>query len=277
MTRELIWMPDVLMRAGLKVAPDPHWVGRSYRSMGTVLGVMCHHTGVRNAEDRNMPSLGSLQRGRSDLRGPLAQLGLGRDGTFYLIAAGRANHAGEGQWRGIAKNSGNAHFIGIEAENDGTNADNWPPVQFDAYQRGVAALLNHLQAPTSHCIGHKEYAPGRKPDPSFDMDKFRNSVEAIRSGQGTVRPLIPAIDTDGSPTLRRGMRGENVKQMQRLLKQVLDGLVIDGVFGPVTEAQLRRFQRERGLVADGIVGPKTWQALRTQERSGDHDGAPPPD
>jgi hypothetical protein len=277
MTRDLIWMPDVLVRAGLKVAPDPHWVGRSYRSMGQVLGVMCHHTGVRNAQNRNMPSLGSLQRGRSDLRGPLAQLGLGRDGTFYLIAAGRANHAGEGRWRGIRQNSGNAHFIGIEAENDGRSAANWPPVQMDAYLRGVAGLLDHLRAPTSLCIGHKEYAPSRKPDPSFDMEVFRSSVEAIRRGQGTVRPLIPAIDAEGSPTLRRGMRGENVERMQKLLEQVVDGLVVDGVFGPVTEAQVRRFQRDRGLVADGIVGPKTWQVLRSQARSGDHGVVPPTD
>lgn len=46
--------------------------------------------------------------------GPHAQLGLGRDGTFYIIAAGRCNHAGKGNWKGVT--DGNGFFIGIEAE-----------------------------------------------------------------------------------------------------------------------------------------------------------------
>jgi hypothetical protein len=39
---------------------------------------------------------------RPDLSGPLAQLCLGRDGAFYIIAAGRAYHAGAGNWQGVS-------------------------------------------------------------------------------------------------------------------------------------------------------------------------------
>ena len=48
------------------------------------------------------------------LPGPLAQLGLGRDGAYFVIAAGRAIHAGLGKFKGIV--TGNSSFIGIEAE-----------------------------------------------------------------------------------------------------------------------------------------------------------------
>ena len=68
-----------------------------------------------------MPSLDTLIQGRSDLPGPLAQLGLGRDGTYYVIAAGKCNHAGAGSWKGVT--SGNTDFIGIEAENTGLSND----------------------------------------------------------------------------------------------------------------------------------------------------------
>lgn len=38
-------------------------------------------------------------------------------------------------------------------------------------------------------------------------------------------------------------------------------VLIDGLFGPETEAVTRVFQRATGLTADGVVGTKTWRAL----------------
>lgn len=116
---------------------------RGRREIGTIKGVMCHDT--VGANTGNMPSLTVLINRRPDLPGPLAQLGLGRDGTFLVIAAGRANHAGAGKWQGLT--DGNGTFIGIEAENTGRNKpgdpkhDPWPEVQLDAYRRGAAAIL----------------------------------------------------------------------------------------------------------------------------------------
>jgi peptidoglycan hydrolase-like protein with peptidoglycan-binding domain len=259
MTFSLSWLPEILKGAGLKVAEQPGWLTRGRGEMGTVRGIICHHTasGVRSG---NMPVLGSLTNGtrRSDgsfLAGPLAQLGLGRDGTFYVIAAGRANHAGAGTWRGLT--DGNFSFIGIEAENSGFEDDRWPDVQMDAYRRGVAALLARIGASVDMCCAHKEYAPGRKPfDPRFDMNEFRAHVAAIMAGTGIVRPLIPAADKDGRATLRRGARGDPVKVVQRKV-----GAGDDGIFGPDTEARVRQFQRQRGLVDDGIVGPRTWAEI----------------
>ena len=111
MVFSLTWLPGVLKAAGLKVAEVDGWRSRGRAEMGTVRGVICHHTA--GSATGNMPTLDLLIKGRSDLSGPLAQLGLGRDGTYYVIAAGRANHAGVGRWRGI--DTGNSSFIGIEA------------------------------------------------------------------------------------------------------------------------------------------------------------------
>lgn len=251
MAFELTWMPQVLRDAGLKVAEQPGWVDRGRGSMAGAKGVMCHHTA--NANPSNMPSLRVVTEGRSDLPGPLAQLGLGRDGTFYVVAAGRANHAGKGAWKGITL--GNSTFIGIEAENGGTAADPWPEVQLDAYRRGVAALLKRLGSDSSMCVGHKEWAPNRKPDPfGWDMTAVREQVHRLIHGALPTRPLIPARDPVSShPTLRRGARGEAVKLLQGKL-----GISDDGIFGVGTEARVRQFQRGKNVVPDGIVGPVTW-------------------
>lgn len=253
MVLSLTWLPEVLEAAGLKVAETPGWRTRGRGAMGDVRGVMCHHTAT--AAPGNMPTLNLLINGRHDLPGPLAQLGLGRDGTFYVIAAGRANHAGAGRWEGIV--TGNSSFIGIEAEHSGRSADPWPAVQVDAYQRGVAALLKKMGRNANMCCGHKEYAlpTGRKPDPTLDMPAFRNQVAALLAGK-TPPPPIPAADEAARPTIRRGSTGPFVAQAQRAL-----GVADDGKFGPGTEAAMRAFQRAAGLVPDGIVGPKTWAHL----------------
>jgi N-acetyl-anhydromuramyl-L-alanine amidase AmpD len=236
----------------------------------SVKGVVCHHTVGRPTG--NMPSLDTLKNGRSNLSGPLAQLGLGRDGTFYVIAAGRANHAGKGGWNG---QTGNSRFIGIEAENTGYAVgkgnpakrhveEPWIPGQLDAYKRGVAAILNKLGQDESWCCGHKEWRPEDKIDPhTLDMDKFRRDVAKFMANPslgGTIPRTDPKTDR---PTLRRGASSNPrflVKEVQKKLGFVDDK--VDGSFGPLTEAAVRRFQRDHGLaMADGIVGPMTWAEL----------------
>ena len=272
MTYRLIWLKPVLSTAGLKVAPVPGWEDRGLGDAGEPRGVICHHTA--GSAQGIMPSLNVVTNGRparpgvAGLRGPLSQLGLGRDGTFFLIAAGFAQHAGPGRWEGI--DTGNSSFIGIEAENCGTRDaaglenDPWPAVQSDALRRGVAAILTHIGANSRMCCGHKEFAlpDGRKDDPPFDMTGLRNDVASIMAGTGAVRQPIPAADQQRRPTMRRGDSGDLVGRLQAKLGEPVDGLI-----GGHTEAAIRAFQRAHQLVPDGIVGPATWQAL---------DGAGPP-
>jgi hypothetical protein len=255
---QLTWLSTVLKDVGLKVAEVPGWMNRGHGDVHAIKGVMCHHTAGPKAG--NMPSLNTVVKGTSKISGPLAQLGLGRDGTFYIVAAGLCFHAGKGNWRGLT--DGNGSFIGIEAENSGTVADlPWPDVQMDAYRRGVAAILTHIGQDESMCCGHKEYRLpiGFKTDPLFDMDDFRNDVATIMNGTAPIPKLIPKHDNKGRPTLRRGAMGDRVREAQAKLG--FSGADIDGNFGPLTESAVRRFQRDHGLVPDGIIGPKTWAEL----------------
>lgn len=62
--------------------------------------------------------------------------------------------------------------------------------------------------------------------------------------------------------LRQGTRGDEVREVQRRLKQwgYYNGS-IDGVFGSGTKNAVILFQKKNGLTADGVVGKETYKAL----------------
>ena len=63
--------------------------------------------------------------------------------------------------------------------------------------------------------------------------------------------------------LRKGSRGPAVQLLQLALERAGFGpLDTDGVFGPATEAALRRFQAANALSPDGVAGSRTHAALR---------------
>ena len=172
LTMLLTDLADACRKSGLKVVETPGWKTRGHGALYSVQTIVCHHTATAKSAPGDYPSIGVVRDGRSDLAGPLAQLGLGRSGTVYVIAAGVAYHAGE-----VRESSmDNWHAIGIEAEADGLSP--WPAAQIDAYARLCAALADHYHVPVARVLGHKEVcAPaGRKTDPNFDMDAFRARV-----------------------------------------------------------------------------------------------------
>lgn len=70
------------------------------------------------------------------------------------------------------------------------------------------------------------------------------------------------------PTVRRGDRGTDVAYVQAILQQLgydLGQAGVDGDFGRKTEEAVIAFQKKNGLIADGVVGPLTYEALEKAE------------
>jgi peptidoglycan hydrolase-like protein with peptidoglycan-binding domain len=64
------------------------------------------------------------------------------------------------------------------------------------------------------------------------------------------------------PTVSVGSSGEPVRQAQRALRRTPDTtLVVDGIFGPLTESATTEFQQSQGLPPTGVVDEATWKAL----------------
>ncbi|MFZ1286319.1 MAG: peptidoglycan-binding protein [Candidatus Phosphoribacter sp.] len=87
--------------------------------------------------------------------------------------------------------------------------------------------------------------------------------EAVRQWQLTQRALyisttVGQLDWPGLiATCRNGDHGDHVRAVQSLLS----GVIVDGHFGPITEAAVRSLQDVFLPPADGIVGPDTWHLL----------------
>ena len=100
-----------------------------------------------------------------------------------------------------------------------------------------------------------------------------NSTEILRSYYGDVEIVANApirgytTSYPGTP-LRRGTTGPSVVVIQTELNRISQNYpaipkipTVDGLFGPRTEASVRKFQEVFNLTPDGIVGPATWYAL----------------
>lgn len=248
-----------LRAAGLNVVEVAGWQNRGSSSFNP-RGFVWHHTaGPRNG---NSPSLNICIYGRSGLPGPLCNVFQARDNTIYVVAAGRANHAGTGGWNGL---SGNSSVYGLEIENVGTPVEPWRLDQLDVAARVAAALLGN---PGMSCH-HKEWTSRKIDMHSVGGPEMRAHTGAVMAG-GKPHPGPPVdlaaiaagIAEARKHTLRQGDRNDHVKWAQAGINNISGrGLTVDGHFGPATDKAVRDLQKFLGMPVTGVVDGAVWSIL----------------
>ena len=86
---------------------------------------------------------------------------------------------------------------------------------------------------------------------------YENADSAVSENSDPAQPA-------GKPTLRKGSKGDAVRELQTMLLKLgydLGPCGIDGDFGKATEAAVRSFQSDHRLTVDGIVGKNSWAEL----------------
>jgi hypothetical protein len=176
----LLWLPEQLRRWGVPHVIVPGWEQRGAPVMFPEC-VVTHHDALPSSATA-LQALQLMIQGRPDLPGPLCQLWIDDDHDLtefkgdpivFVVASGRANHAGPGGWFGV---SGNSRAIGIEARNRGTG-EPWSPLMQAVYWRTCAALLERIGRHHGWVCAHREWAPRRKIDPAgLDPNEFRQHV-----------------------------------------------------------------------------------------------------
>lgn len=180
-----------------------HWSDKK-----SVTGLMSHHT-AGDAQDS--AELNVLTNGRTGLRGPLCNFGVGDDAIVDVIAAGSANHAGKGDPKTLAlvqqektpldrevkptmssSNSasvgGNSRFYGWEVYYGIRNDPTMNAQQHRALILSQVAILDALDTldkanvwTAKAVIGHREWTTAKIDPSGVKMHEERQLINKIRA------------------------------------------------------------------------------------------------
>ncbi|NQD70534.1 N-acetylmuramoyl-L-alanine amidase [Sphingobacterium shayense] len=137
---------------------DKQWIGSINFGVRKPNYVMIHHT----AQDSLAQTVKTFHSARA---GVSSHYVIGRDGKIVQMVNDlyRGHHAGLGKWGNDTDL--NSSSIGIELDNNGLT-DPWPEAQINALVDLLQYLKETYKIPQSNFIGHMDYAPTRKNDPS---------------------------------------------------------------------------------------------------------------
>ena len=261
--------------AGLVVREVNGWktrtLGTRPKGMTGARGCLWHHTATSASavKSRNNPTLNYMVNG---LGYPLANFGLAWDGSIDVIAAGAAAHAGKGRYGSrIPQNQGNDYLLGVEVE--GTVGLTWSDAQLESAAR-LGHAMNKEWGSSFLQIGHLEYAPTRKVDPSGipgGMPALRKAIARgywknknwkpggkVTTGSSNSKPK-PAAKPKPKPSSGGGKVGG---------EWPANPLLVDGKFWLVTKRAYQRLLAPKNVgdyrgTIDGVIGPRT---VRSEQR-----------
>jgi N-acetylmuramoyl-L-alanine amidase len=173
--------------------PPPYWVGTTNFGIRKPNFVIIHHT----AQDSCEQTLRTFTLKRTQVS---AHYVICRSGIVYHMLNDylRAQHAGVGRWGSVTDM--NSQSIGIELDNNG-NEPFTEPMMASLYQL-LANLKKTYNIPTANFIGHADWAPTRKNDPSVYFDWKTMSNKGFGLWYGDTTGLKVPADFNANLALR---------------------------------------------------------------------------
>lgn len=168
--------------------------------------VMIHHT-AQDSLAQTVKTFHSVRAGVS------SHYVIGRNGKIVQMVNDlyRGHHAGAGRWGNDTDL--NSSSIGIELDNNGTT-DPWPEAQVNALVALLQYLKDSYKIPQANFIGHMDYAPTRKNDPS----RFPWKVLADRGFGYWYDDVLETPPADFNPRLALRIIGYDVKNVEAAIK-----------------------------------------------------------
>lgn len=196
---------------------------------------------------------GAAYEGRSDLGNTRKGDGVRFKGRGLIQVTGRTNHHNFTLWiRSVVPDA-------PDFEAEPTLLEEFPWAVWSAVWFWTVKRLNVL-ADRDDLVGVTRIINGGKnglADRAAKLARAKTALARIVAGD------VSAAES-GFPILHRGMNGDQVECLQRLLAHAgYYRLAIDGDFGAGTETALRAYQIRAGLKVDGLAGNMTFSALLT--------------
>lgn len=98
------------------------------------------------------------------------------------------------------------------------------------------------------------------------IQQLQTQIQSLQAQIGDLQVQVQSVKMELklNRALAQGATGDDVKQLQEFLKTFTgvypDGQVT-GYFGPLTEAAVKKFQKQNGIESVGVVGQKTREKL----------------
>ena len=167
--------------AGVQFAPD--WVGTTNFSLRKPNFVVIHHT-AQNSCDQTLKTF-TLPRTQVS-----AHYVICREGFVYHMLHDnlRAHHAGLGKWGNVSDM--NSSSIGIEIDNNGSEP--FTDTQMNSLIQLLDRLKKAYNIPQANFIGHMDWAPGRKVDPSREFSWKQLADKGFGYWYDTTAVNVPA-------------------------------------------------------------------------------------
>ena len=142
-----------------------------------------------------------------------------------------------------------------------------PVLKKGSNDRAVRDLQEALKA-LGYDVGPVDGVFGTKTENA--VKKFQQTREIAVDGVVGRVTWINIDEADQSrPVLKIGSTGLPVRRLQSRMSAVgYNTGGVDGRFGAVTEAAVKKLQQDYKLNIDGVVGPQTWQVVDALENEG---------
>ncbi|HEX4743848.1 MAG TPA: N-acetylmuramoyl-L-alanine amidase [Candidatus Limnocylindria bacterium] len=153
----------------------------------------------------------------------------------------------------------NVGSIGIEHEFSPRDGITYTDAQRRSSAQLVCAIARRYGIPLdrAHVVGHAETPRADHPDPGPAWD-WAGYMRLLQGCAGGV--LAQSVDVPDQ-SLSFGARSSQVTRLQSALARLGYMSQVTGYFGPITDAAVRRFQRDHGVDPVGVYGPRTRAAL----------------
>jgi|GEM_PF-2890588 len=124
------------------------------------------------------------------------------------------------------------------------------------YPGGISGVYDDA---TKNAVKEFQYENGLSVTGAVDEQTM---AQIYAKADATLGEMPMSEMTKAKPMLHKGDKGAAVSELQVELNQLgYNAGAVDGVYGPKTEAAVKKFQADNGLVVDAVVGPKTWSVL----------------